>query len=370
MSSLLDAAAMFLAGLLTSLSPCLFPVLPAYLMYVAKRAGSALKTTLAFTAAMGASLAAYAALAATAGQAASLMIGLSPEIAAATLSTLLIALGVAQLSPARELSSALIRAAPQVRRLDAVGAAALGAFFALLAAPCASGPLLALVAYSALNPGPAPLLLASFVAGASLPFLALGATAQGVGPRLHRALAKSWLVRHSSELSGLLLVAYGAASLWVTGNPLHYIEVQLPLLRRAAQALWAAAFAALSIVLLYITASLGLGKLLIPPALTLALSCVEGIEAVQLPLPWPMLTGTALATALAWAVTYAAGRGRLAGWAALCTAAALAGSLIPSLANASLAVPLLEYALLSSSLGLSLALYALSVRALGLKRFS
>jgi cytochrome c biogenesis protein CcdA len=78
LTDLLGITTMLLAGLLTSLSPCLFPVLPAYLVYAAKRSGGALKVTVVFTAAMALSLAAYALTASTAGYALVSQLKLSP----------------------------------------------------------------------------------------------------------------------------------------------------------------------------------------------------------------------------------------------------------------------------------------------------
>ncbi|MEM0308016.1 MAG: hypothetical protein QXO64_03665, partial [Thermofilaceae archaeon] len=49
-----------LAGLQTVFSPCLFPVLPAYLIFLARQVGSSLKVTLAFVTALSVSLLVYA----------------------------------------------------------------------------------------------------------------------------------------------------------------------------------------------------------------------------------------------------------------------------------------------------------------------
>jgi cytochrome c biogenesis protein CcdA len=320
------AITMLLAGLLTSLSPCLFPVLPAYLMYAARRASGAIKVTLAFTAAMAASLAAYAFAASAAGYALVSWLRLSPSDAALLLSTIFLALALAQLTPAKELGSMALRAPPSVKKLDAAGAAALGALFALLAAPCASAPLLALAAKAALDPSSALPSIIAFSAGAALPFLAIGATAQSVGPRLHRSVSRSVLVKRSNELVALLFAAYGAMGLWATGDPLVFIERALPLLREAAPWLWGGALAA-----------------------------------------------------SAWVSAHLRGGGRVTKWASAATLASLVGwtprcaRLLPI--NPALLPPqapystLLEYALLTASFGLLPALIAVALETAGLRRY-
>jgi len=375
---------MLLAGLLTSLSPCLFPVLPAYLMYAARRASVAIKVTLAFTAAMAASLAAYAFAASAAGYALVSWLRLSPSDAALLLSTIFLALALAQLTPAKELGSMALRAPPSVKKLDAAGAAALGALFALLAAPCASAPLLALAAKAALDPSSALPSIIAFSAGAALPFLAIGATAQSVGPRLHRSVSRSVLVKRSNELVALLFAAYGAMGLWATGDPLVFIERALPLLREAAPWLWGGALAASGAFLLYTSTYAGKRAAQLALLTTLAgFSMIAvGVLGGFTPPPAEVLgAGLAISAlaASAWVSAHLRGGGRVTKWASAATLASLVGwtprcarllpinpALLPP--QAPYSTPL-EYALLTASFGLLPALIAVALETAGLRRY-
>lgn len=383
MTDLPGIATMLLAGLLTSLSPCLFSVLPAYLVYAARRSGGALKVTVAFTAAMATSLAAYALVASTAGYALVSQLKLSPSDAALLLSTLLLAVALAQLTPAKELGSLALKASPTVRKLDAAGAAVLGALFALLAAPCASAPLLALAAKVALDPSSALPSIAAFSAGAALPFLIVGFSAQSIGQRIHKSVSKSFVVKRSGELTALLFTLYGAVSLWSTGDPLLYIERSLPLLRAAAPWLWGTVLLASGTIMLWASAGVSARVTCLASLATLAglSGAVTGIlETTSARFPpsvyYASLVVHALA-AVAWILAYIKGRGRVTRWLSIALFASLVDFVFRSTSIlpvdlALLSIPasfsiLLEYALYTASFGLlptpiALALDATSVR--------
>lgn len=384
MVDLAGVVTMLLTGLLTSLSPCLFPALPAYLMYAARRSEGAVKVTLAFTSAMAAGLTAYALAASTAGYALVYWLKLSPSDAALLLSTLFLVLALAQLTPAKGLGSAVLRAPLNVKKLDVAGAAALGALFALLAAPCASAPLLALAAKAALDPSSALPSAIAFSAGAVLPFLAIGATAQSVGPRLHRSIGRSALVKRSGELIAALFMLYGVAGLLATGDPLIFIERALPLFRAAAPWLWGSALAASGALMLRVSTSAGTRVVRLVLLTTLAgLSSIaaHALEAFALPSREALGVSFAVSVlaAAAWAFAYAKGRGRVTKWVSIallaslvswipyCTLSLQAGSVLPpppAPYNA-----LLEYAWHVTSFGLLPALIAVALEAMGLRRY-
>lgn len=381
MTDLLGTTTMLLAGLLTSLSPCLFPVLPAYLMYAAKRSGGALKVTVVFTLSMALSLAAYALTASTAGYALVSQLKLSPSDAALLLSTLLLAIALAQLTPAKELGSLALKASPRVEKLDAAGAAALGALFALLAAPCASAPLLALAAKAALDPSSALPSIVAFSAGAALPFLIVGATAHGVGQRIHRSVSRSFFVKRSGELTALLFAVYGAAGLWATGDPLLYIERSLPALRAVAPWLWGIVLLVTGALVLWGSAGVNarvslLALLTILAGLSDSASTVLGTAPAPPPLDlhYAILAVHALAVA-AWTLAYVKGRGRVTKWLSIALFASLTScalalpthSSLP-LVPATFSVPL-EYALYIVSFGLLPAPLALALDATSLRRY-
>lgn len=226
-----------LAGLQTVLSPCLFPVLPPYLMYAAGRSGSPLKTTAVFVSALSASLAAYAAAVASVGRTLALIFAISTEDVSFSLATVFLILAVVEVTPARDLFHIFAARGPRVQRLNLASAAMLGALFALSAAPCASGPLLAWTALLLLQPGLFTLSVTAFLVGVALPFIAMGALAQGVGPKLHKALSRSSLVKRSHGITAMLFASFAAMTLSALDRPIVEIEKRIGAVSSPVQAL-------------------------------------------------------------------------------------------------------------------------------------
>jgi len=305
---------MLLAGLATALSPCLFPIMPAYLAAVARRSGGWARTVSAFSLSLAAGLTAYAALAALAGRGAVALIPMSPQDAAALLSAIMIALSAVQVTPGGRLGALIPK--PKRGRLDVAGAATAGLSFALLAAPCASGPLLALAAVAALEPGIALAGALAFAAGAAAPFALAGAAAGKLSRRLRGA------GRWSGVASAAILAGAGAAGLLSTGDPVASAVRILPLARAAATAAWVAALLAAS--------AKG-----VKPAILAACFEVAAVAAPQL--------AAAASAAEAAAAAYLLLRGRRWGAAAL---AACAARRLP-------AQPAIELVLLAASTGLA-----------------
>jgi len=320
-----------LAGLLTVLSPCLFPILPMYVVYVARATRSPLKATLVFASALSFSLAAYAAAVVSIGRALLPLIG-STEDASFVLATLLLVLAVAEVTPARYLFSAAAARPVAVRRLSLAGAAALGALFAILAAPCAAAPLLAWTAQLMLQPSAAVPSLLAFLAGVTAPFLAIGALAHSVGPRLHRSISRSIVIRRSYELTALLLALFAAVTLLSLGNPVAEISKRVARASPLIQALLSLGFVVIG-ALTVVDRSV-LGRAL---ALLALLTGVIGVV-VALPgaLPWGLLaTYSSLAlvfAALCYIVSVAQLVARAGGGAGLWIAIyALTAGLVASL---------------------------------------
>jgi len=222
------AATMLLAGLATALSPCVAPVIPAYLVYAARRRGVA--APLAFSLSLAAGLLAYARAATWVGLAA--LAPLSPQDAAALLSFILIALAALQASPGGRLGTLL----PKPKRIPVgtAGAALAGLGFSLLAAPCASGPVLALAAVAALDPGAATAATLSFAVGVVLPYAVLGVAAARAGGRVPRT------GRVGAVLAPAVLAAAGVASLLSSGVAEAASGRILPAARLAASAVFLA----------------------------------------------------------------------------------------------------------------------------------
>lgn len=213
-----------LAGLQTVFSPCLFPVLPAYLIFVARKVGNPLKVTLAFVAALSASLLVYALAVAIIGRTLLLALSLTPEIVSFTLATIFACLSVIELLPAKHVFSTFAQRSFEVKRTDVAGSAIMGALFAWAAAPCASAPLLAWTAVLLLQPSLILPSLVAFLAGVTIPFVIIGLLAQSLGQKLHRALARSFLVKYSHKLSAVLFAAFAFIVLLSAGDPAYMVE--------------------------------------------------------------------------------------------------------------------------------------------------
>lgn len=323
MINVIDFAAMLAAGLLVSFTPCLFPVLPAYLTYVAKKRATSSKTVLAFALSLSCSLTAYAYIASKAGQVLITQLELSPSDTAVILATVFLAVAVAQLTPSKDLGFLFSKISPRVTRFDTLGAAILGAFFAMLAAPCAAGPVLALVAKAALDPYGSIVNAAAFSIGASLPFLLFGVTAQNVSQTVHKNLSRSWLVKRSGELTAFLFTLYGVINLWSVGNPEPYIIKLVAWLKELTTIIYAASLFVAGTLLTRVTALVGKRALTLSLLLTTTggLAFARTVLTLTSYIQWlekPLLTlGAYLVTTLAWAAASAVGGGRVTKWMAL-----------------------------------------------------
>jgi cytochrome c-type biogenesis protein len=206
--------AAFAAGLLSFLSPCVLPLVPAYLSMASGyavadiAAGSARLRTLARSLAFSAGFTlVFAALGLAFSGAAFLLGGLSKAATIAS-GAVVIVLG---LNLAFDFIRPLARSAkPAVGRRPGgiAGALALGMAFGAGWTPCV-GPVLASILLAAAQGGPAraAVLLVAYSAGLAIPFLAAGLFLDRLRP------AMDWLKRRGDAVrivSGALLVALGA----------------------------------------------------------------------------------------------------------------------------------------------------------------
>ncbi|MEM1509974.1 MAG: cytochrome c biogenesis protein CcdA [Thermofilaceae archaeon] len=361
---------MFLAGLFTSLSPCLFPVLPAYLMYLAKRVGKSLTVTLSFVTTLCLGLATYALTASVLGQELITKYNLTPSTAATILSTIFLILAVVQLTPAKEIGILASRVALRPKRADVLGAALLGLSFSLLAAPCASGPILALAAQAALGTGSITLLIASFSLGTSLPFILLGVTAQGIGPKLHKSLARSRIIKYGGELNALLLMLYGVISLLSTEDPVYFIDFQIHTLKKIDEILWTIVFIISGLLMLYVEIKANVNsKVRMLTCLLLSAGVLRAMNQYLLSegrlsdtleihanLTWILLcmeTSVSLLAFIGWFLAFATGNGRFTRWISLCMAISILEKLIVIIPREYTFITMLSYTVTTLSIGLS-----------------
>jgi cytochrome c biogenesis protein CcdA len=215
MTSLPEAGLSLAAGALTTLSPCVFPLLPLVL-------GGALQGHRAAPLAMGAGMAgAFALLGLLVGVAGDAL-GLDPSSVRVAGAWLFVTFGLVMLVPALNrrftawmspLASRADQAASGLDRRSLLGAFGLGTLLGLVWSPC-SGPLLGATLTLVASEGGAArgtLLLALFGLGAATPLvLAAYASRAGFGK------ARGWVLAHAEALRhgfALLMLAMGIAIL-------------------------------------------------------------------------------------------------------------------------------------------------------------
>lgn len=356
-------------------------------MYMAKQSRSPFKVTIVFVASLSASLSLYAAAVASVGHTLLTLLSLSTEDLSFILATFFLTLAVIEVLPAKYLVSSAAVRNPQVRKLSLTSAAMLGALFALTAAPCAAGPLLAWTALLLLHPSSVVFSIAAFLLGVALPFVLLGALAQSVGPRLHRSLSRSPLVRRSYEITAALLVLFAIFTLSTLSDPLSKIGRFAGALQEGGRFLLSLAYLLTSVSLLLVLPSSAGAKPILLAALPAATGAVgiafellnvaqealgvavpyapEGVVSRVLMLEYALLS---LATFIGWGIAGARNGGHVSIW--LTASAALgwgleAFALLQELQlTAWLAV--IYYALFLATAGAALSLLSYAIRALKL----
>lgn len=199
------------AGVLSFLSPCVLPIVPAYLGRLATLSASAsrVRHALFFTAGFSA---VFIVLGASAGY-----VG---GVAGRLLPILQLPVGLAVMAGGLHLTGLLripqldrMRAPTPILRGGVVGSLLLGAAFAIAWTPCIGVVLGAILGIAAAggNPGGAALLLALYSVGLALPFLALAAVADHSPVALQRILGRlRGGTRIAGVVGGLLVAAIGA----------------------------------------------------------------------------------------------------------------------------------------------------------------
>jgi cytochrome c-type biogenesis protein len=205
-----NALTALLAGTLSFLSPCVLPIVPAYLgRLAALSAGtSRMRHALLFTAGFSAIFIALGISAAYVGGAAGRLLPILqiPVGAAVTVGGLHLA-GLLRIPPLDRM-----RAPTPILRGGYLGSLLLGAAFAIAWTPCIGVVLGAILGIAATgsNPAGAAFLLALYSLGLALPFLALGAVADRSPAALQQILSRlRGGTRIASIVGGLLVAVIG-----------------------------------------------------------------------------------------------------------------------------------------------------------------
>jgi len=208
---LLNTAASFTVGLYASISPCLFPVLPMFLLRTLKSEDSRKRSfivTAVLIIGILSSLAIYALV--------SVFIGLfliqNHTLIQAILGTIIAFFGVVTMSETLQnrlhLTSLNLRSQPQAPKgLASVYAIGLG--YSLLAAPCSGSALIGLFLYFGAQTNPVVLafMFLTMAAGLSIPYLVIALVSGEARNRITTAMVSS--ARKVQVAVGLLLVAIG-----------------------------------------------------------------------------------------------------------------------------------------------------------------
>lgn len=239
----------YLAGIIVAFSPCLFPVLPTFLTYISAKKSArsrAFIASLLFSLGLTLSFITYSLMGVFAKELIMPLLTLSLENIVTSFGVLLIALGISMFTPFKDIMSRISAPTLKLKRSSLLDALVLGFLFSLLAAPCAAGSILAIVAgviltssgefMSALITAVIQILFYSM--GASTPFIILGALTQGISKKIHRRLSKSFLVKYNEPIMGILLIIYGIATLWSVGNFLVYLEFANIVLDKVSNFSW------------------------------------------------------------------------------------------------------------------------------------
>ncbi len=239
----------YLAGIVVAFSPCLFPVLPTFLTYVSAKKSARSRAFIAsilFSIGLTLSFVTYSLLGVFAKELIMPLLTLSLENIVSAFGILLIGLGIAMFTPFKEITARISVPTLKVKGASLLDALLLGFLFSLLAAPCAAGSILAIVAgviltssgnfMSALATAMVQILLYSM--GASTPFIILGALTQGISKKIHRRLSKSFLVRYNEPIMGILLIVYGIVTLFSLGNFVAYLDFANMIVEKISNISW------------------------------------------------------------------------------------------------------------------------------------
>ncbi len=266
--NLLRVLSVYILGVQTAFLPCFFPILPVFLAYVAKgnRRKAILVSTL-FSIGLVSSFIVYGVTAIYAAWLISPLLNISLEELTVTLGIVFIALGFSMFTPLKEIMTRLTLPLPRLRGMSLLNSVILGFFFSLIAAPCASVYLFAIISSAIIvtyiSVAEAIVQLIIFGIGISTPFLILGVLTQKTSLHIHRKISKSFIVRRSGELAGILMVALGVVTMLSIGDFYNYLHLAGRDIDFLANILFAILMLYLSMSTLIVAKVLSKGRLLL-----------------------------------------------------------------------------------------------------------
>jgi len=220
-----DLIQAYLLGLFLTFTPCVYPVLPIFLLYITgskTSRGKAFIASILFVTGFIVSFSLFIILMTIARDYIIDIIGLSLMIESLIpkISALFIVLGVALFTPLKLIFYKLSTPTPKFKKITLLNAFMLGLIFTIIAAPCGAGSFLAfLVSIMASSSQPNSLMIdvllrsIMYSLGGGTPFIILGLVTGQAAKRLHKRITSSIIIRRSSELTGILLIVFGIFTL-------------------------------------------------------------------------------------------------------------------------------------------------------------
>lgn len=205
---------LYILGIEVAFTPCFFPVIPIFLTYIMRsNRGNAFTASILFALGIISSFLIYGLAAIYSASFIQAILTLSLEVITVELGLVFIGIGLALLTPFKNVLSKLSIPAPKFKKISLVNAFIFGFLFSIIAAPCASTFLLAFLTsifLQAINElGLAILQLAVIGAGIGTPFIIIGFMTQKMGTKVLSRISHSFIVRYNEEITGIITAILG-----------------------------------------------------------------------------------------------------------------------------------------------------------------
>lgn len=209
---------LYILGVEVAFTPCFFPVIPIFLTYIMRgNKSNAFIASILFALGIIHSFLIYGLAAIYSASFVQAILTLSLEVVTIELGLIFVGVGLALLTPFKNLLSMLSIPAPRFRKISLINAFIFGLLFSIIAAPCASTFLLAFltsVFLQAVNEiGLAILQLAVIGLGIGTPFIIIGFLVQKMGTRVLSRVSRSFIVRYNEEITGVITAVLGVITI-------------------------------------------------------------------------------------------------------------------------------------------------------------